>query len=169
MMSARRGMRRNRLVGMSVLLTVGALIAVIAAAPQRAAGAPAPAPLALVVEFDRMPDARDDLSPDGDSPGDRIIFADPVFASNNRTRLGRAMFLNTFQEDSGVLVTGALRLRNGTITLAGARVNGAGVLAVTGGTGAYAGAGGTYREGAQIQVLGEDGPIRRRVTITFKD
>lgn len=64
-------------------------------------------------------------------------------------------------------MTGALRLRSGTITLAGARVNGAGNLAVTGGTGTYAGARGTYREGAQVQSLGEDGPIRRRVTITF--
>ena len=82
----------------------------------------------------------------------------PVFAANNRTRLGRAMMLNTFQGDQGVLVAGALRLRSGTITLAGAHVNGAGNLAVTGGTGAYAGARGTYIETPKpLQVLGGTG------------
>jgi hypothetical protein len=45
------------------------------------------------------------------------------------------MFLNTFQQDQGALVAGALRLRDGALTLAGARVDGAGSLAVTGGTG----------------------------------
>jgi len=163
-----RGVRRNGLrltIGMAAMLLV-ALVAV-AARGQQVAAAPAAGTLKLVVEFNRSADARHDLAPAGDSAGDQVIYADPVFASNNRTRLGRAMFLNTFQEDTGVLVSGALRLRDGTITLAGARVNGAGNLAVTGGTGAYAGARGTYKEGAQVQLLGEDGPLRRRVTITF--
>ena len=55
------------------------------------------------------------------------------------------MILNTFQGDQGrAHRRRACRLRSGTITLAGATVNGAGNLAVTGGTGAYAGARGTY-------------------------
>ncbi len=86
------------------------------------------------------------------------MYSDPVFASNNRTRRGPAMFHNTFQQDQGGLVAGALRLADGTITLAGARVNGAGSLAVTGGTGAYAGASGTYSEKTQAAA----GPRRGR-------
>ena len=154
-------------------LLAGALLAgaiAVTAPGDAATGSKASGTLKLVVEFDRDADARDDVAPDGDSAGDQVMYSDPVFASNNRTRRGRAMFLNTFQQDQGVLVAGALRLNDGTITLAGARVNGAGSLAVTGGTGAYAGASGTYSESAEpLQVLGEDGPSRHRVTIRFTD
>ena len=151
----------------------GALLAgaiAIAAPGEAATGSKASGTLKLVVEHDRDADARDDLAPAGDSPGDQVMYSDPVFASDNRTRRGRAMTLNTFQQDQGVLVAGALRLNDGTITLAGARVNGAGSLAVTGGTGAYAGARGTYsEENKPLQVLGEDGPTRHRATIRFTD
>jgi hypothetical protein len=154
-------------------LLAGALLAgaiALTAPGEAATSSKASGTLKLVVEFNRAADARDDLAPDGDSAGDQVMYSDPVFASNNRTRRGRAMFLNTFQQGQGVLVAGALRLNDGTITLAGARVNGAGSLAVTGGTGAYAGARGTYAEESKpLQVLGEDGPSRHRVTIRFSD
>ncbi len=162
----RRGVRTRPLAVLGTILLAGAL-ATLTSGGQDVAGARPSGTLRLIVEPNRSADARDDLEPAGDSPGDQVTSADPVFDSANRTRIGRAMFLSTFEEDSGVLMTGALRLRSGTITLAGARVNGAGNLAVTGGTGTYAGARGTYREGAQVQSLGEDGPIRLRVTITF--
>ena len=149
----------------------GALLAgaiAIAAPGEAATGSKASGTLKLVIEHDRDADARDDLAPAGDSPGDQVIESDPVFASDNRSRRGRAMTLTTFQQSQGALVTGALRLRDGTITLAGARVNGAGSLAVTGGTGAYASAGGTYSEDTKpLQVIGEDGPTRHRLTIRF--
>lgn len=147
---------------------IAASIVVMTAPGQAASGSRAPAPLSLVVEFDRHANVRDDVAPEGDSQGDQVVYEMPVFAANNRTRLGRGMFLNTFQGDQGVLVAAALRLRSGTITLAGAHVNGAGNLAVTGGTGAYAGARGTYAEtNKPLQVLGEDGPSRHRVKIVF--
>ena len=156
------------LLGALGLLLVLA-IAIVATTGQAASGSKATGTLKLVVEFDRDAGARDDVAPAGDSSGDQVSFTEPVFAADNRTRLGRALFLNTFQDDQGVLVAGALRLRDGTITLAGARVNGAGSLAVTGGTGAYAAARGSYSETAKpLQVLGEDGPSRHRVTIRFR-
>lgn len=150
----------------AAMLLAGALVALLSGG-SRATDSGARGTLELVVEFNRFADARDDVAPRGDSPGDQVIYSDPVFASDNRTRVGRAMFLNTFQEGSGVLVAGALALRQGTITLAGARVDGAGDLAVTGGTGVYAGARGSYEQGGQVEVRGEDGPVRERVTITF--
>ena len=125
------------------LLVVGA-IAAIGASAQETAGSKASGTLKLVVEFNRFEDARDDLKPRGDSVGDQVVYSDPVFDERNRKRLGRAMFLNTFQDGTNVLVAGAIRLRDGTITLAGTLLNGAQNIAVTGGTGAYAGARGTY-------------------------
>lgn len=165
--AAPRTIRRAVLALLSGAVLAGAVVAL--AAGGEAAGARAPSgTLKLVVEVDRDAGARDDLAPAGDSAGDQVMRSDPVFASDNATRLGRAMFLHTFQRDQGVLVAGALRLRRGTIALAGARVDGAGTLAVTGGTGAYAGARGTYAQSnVPIAVGGEDGPSRHRVTITF--
>lgn len=154
------------MLGLAVAAAIGALAAVTLI-DQQASAAEGKVTLRLVVEFDRSAGARDDLPPRGDSPGDQVTYTEQVFASDNRTQVGRAMFLNTFQPEQGVLVNGALRLRDGTLTLAGALVNGAGTLAVTGGTGAYTGARGTYRRGEQIQVKGEDGPVRYRVTVTF--
>jgi hypothetical protein len=165
----REALRRTGLALLAGVLLAGGLLPL---APNddfaRAAPGALSGTLKLVVEHDRDADARSDLAPTGDSPGDEVMDAAPVFASDNRTRLGRAMFLSTFQADQGALVAGALRLRSGTITLAGARVNGAGSLAVTGGTGTYAGARGTYTESATpLAVQGEDGPARHRVTIRF--
>ncbi len=158
---------RALLGALSALVVIA--IAAIATTGRAATASKASGTLKLVVEFDRNAGARDDVAPAGDSSGDQVSSSQPLFAADNHTRLGRAMFLNTFQDDQGVLVAGALRLRDGTITLAGARVNGAGSLAVTGGTGAYAGARGTYGETAKpLQVLGEDGPSRHRVTIRFR-
>jgi len=159
--------RPRALIGALALLVVVA-IAVMATGGQAATGSKTTGTLKLVVEFDRHANARDDVPPAGDSAGDQVSYSQPIFAADNRTRLGRGLFLNTFQGGQGVLVSGALRLRNGTITLAGALANGAGSLAVTGGTGAYAGARGTYSETAKpLQVLGEDGPSRHRATIVF--
>jgi len=160
--------RGSRLSSVVIGLLVAGTIAGFVAAGHAAAGSEATGTLKLVVQFDRHANARDDLEPSGDSSGDQVSYTEPVFAADNRTRLGRAIFLNTFQDRQGVLVAGAVRLRNGSITLAGVHVNGAGGLAVTGGTGAYAGARGTWTEsGEPIQVLGEDGPSRHRVTIRF--
>ena len=154
-------------VGLLGLVIVAAIVATTSTGRAATASATAKT-LNLVVEFDRHANVRDDVAPAGDSQGDQVVYEMPVFAANNRTRLGRAMILNTFQGRQGVLVAGALRLRSGTITLAGAHVNGAGNLAVTGGTGAYAGARGTYTEtNRPLQVLGEDGPSRHRVKIVF--
>lgn len=149
------------------LLVVGAIAAIAARGQETNATRPA-GTLELVVEFNRFADARDDLSPRGDSVGDRIAYSDPVFDKANRTRLGRAMFVNTFQEGSNVLVAGAIRLRDGTITLAGTLRNGEADIAVTGGTGAYAGWRGTYEQSnTPVELRGDDGPGRYRTTIAF--
>ena len=168
MASPPRTLRRAGLALLTAAALACAVVALASGGSEAATAKPPSGTLKLVVEFDRDADARHDLAPAGDSAGDQVMYSDPVFASDNRTRLGRAMFLNTFQGDQGVLVAGALRLRGGTIALAGAYVNGAGNLAVTGGTGAYAGARGTYAQNnVPLAVLGEDGPSRHRVTITF--
>lgn len=153
--------------GVLGLFAVGA-IAAIGASGQDTAGSKATGTLKLVVEFSRFADARHDLKPRGDSVGDQVFYSDPVFDASNRKRLGRRMILNTFQDGTNVLVTGAIRLRDGTITLAGTKLNGNDNIAVTGGTGAYAGARGTYVESdKEIELRGEDGPGRYPATITF--
>ena len=168
---ARRRTAATLLAGVVSLLMAGALVTITASgqtASSAAAGSKARGTLKLVVEFNRFADARDEVAPEGDSTGDQVIYSDPVFDAKNKKRLGRAMFANTFQEGSNVLVAGAIRLRDGTITLAGTLLNGAPSIAVTGGTGAYAGARGTYRQSnKEIELLGEDGPGRYPATIVF--
>ncbi len=88
-----------------------------------------------------------DLGAKGDSRGDLLTFANPVFDSANRRRVG---------SDQGFcvrVVVGrswecfwTLTLKAGQITVEGPFLDGGdSVLAVTGGTGAYAGARGSMK------------------------
>lgn len=149
-------------------LVVGALVAVTAAG-QGAERPKAAETLKLVLELDRFADARHDLDPQGDSPGDQVFSDDAVFDSRNRKRVGRLLTLRSFQEGHRVLVSGALRLGDGTITLAGVLVNGAPDLAVTGGTRAYAGARGTYHQSTKpiVAIVG-DQPGRYALEVMFR-
>ena len=91
-----------------------------------------------------------------------MAYSDPVFDAN-RKRLGRAMFVNTFQEGSNVLVPGRSACATARSPSPGTKRNGEADIAVTGGTGAYAGARGTYVESNNaIELRGEDGPGRYR-------
>jgi len=148
-------------------LIVGALVA-LTAAGQGAERPKAAETLKLVLELNRFADARHDLDPQGDSPGDQVFSDDAVLDSRNRRRVGRLLTLRSFQEGHRVLVSGALRLGDGTITLAGVLVNGAADIAVTGGTRAYAGARGTYHQGTKpiVPIVG-DQPGRYALEVMF--
>lgn len=161
--------RRAGLALLTGAVLAGAVVALGAGGEPATATAPSGA-LKLVVEFDRDADARDDLAPAGDSAGDQVMYADPVFNAANTRKIGRAMFVNTFQESQSVLVAGALRLPDGTITLAGTMLSGKAQIAVTGGTGRYAGAQGTYTLGNKpVAAIVGDGPGRYKATIIFTD
>lgn len=147
-------------------LTVG-IVAVLSAGAAPAA-TKVTGTLRLVVEVNRFADARDDLDPAGDSPGDQVFNDDAVLDVDNRRAVGRVMTVTSFQQGGRALQTGALRLRDGTITLAGVLVDGAPEIAVTGGTKAYAGVRGTYRVSAKpIAPIVGDRPGRYRATIVF--
>jgi len=162
-----RRRRRASVAAALAALLAGAVIAVIAAGPGTASSK-ATGTLKLVLESNRFADARQDIDPQGDSPGDEVFNDDAVFDASNRKRVGRMLTVNSFQEGNRVLVSGALRLRDGTITLAGVLVNGAPDIAVTGGTRAYAGASGTYHEGTKpIVPIVEDRPGRYTLRIVF--
>ncbi len=148
-------------------LAIGALVAVTAAG-QGADRPKAAKALRLVLELNRFADARHDLDPPGDSPGDQVFSDDPVFDFRNRKRVGRLLTVRSFQEGQRVLVSGALRLSDGTITLAGVLVNGAADIAVTGGTRSYAGASGTYRQSTKpIGAIVGDQPGRYPLEVVF--
>lgn len=94
-----------------------------------------------------LTDSTLDLGAKGDSPGDLLTFANPVFDAANRRRVGA---------DQGYcirVVAGrswecfwTLTLKSGQITVEGPFRDGLdSVLAVTGGTGAYAGARGSMK------------------------
>lgn len=137
-------------------LVIGALVAVTTAG-QGAERPQAAATLKLVLELNRFADARHDLDPQGDSPGDQVFSDDAVFDSRNLKRVGRLLTIRSFQAGHRVLVSGALRLGDGTITLTGVLVNGAADIAVTGGTRAYAAARGTYHQGTKpiVPIVGD--------------
>ena len=99
----------------------------------------------LVLIEHALTDHITDLPPKGDSAGDLLTFANPVFLSDDKTQIGR---------DQGYCVRVAagrsweclwtLRLEDGQITVQGPFDDAADTdLAITGGTGKYAGARGS--------------------------
>jgi hypothetical protein len=117
-----------------------AVLAVLAAIPTLAAQR-----LQLIEHADT--DATLDLGAKGDSAGDLLTFANPVFDAANETRVG---------SDQGYCVRviagkswecfWTLRLQDGQITVEGPFYDtGDSVMAVTGGTGKYAGAKGAMK------------------------
>lgn len=94
-----------------------------------------------------LTDATLDLGAKGDSVGDLLTFANPVFDAANKTQLG------TDQGYCVRVVVGkswecawTLSLKGGQITVAGPfSDSGDSLLAVTGGTGSYAGAKGSLK------------------------
>ena len=117
-----------------------AVLAVLTAIPTLAAQR-----LQLIEHADT--DATLDLGAKGDSAGDLLTFANPVFDAANKTRVG---------SDQGYCVRviagkswecfWTLRLQDGQITVEGPFYDtGDSVMAVTGGTGKYAGAKGAMK------------------------
>ena len=123
-----------------LIQVAAAVLAVLAAAPTLAAQK-----IQLIEHADT--DATLDLGAKGDSVGDLLTFANPIFDSANKTRVG---------SDQGYCVRviagkswecfWTLRLEDGQITVEGPFYDtGDSVLAVTGGTGKYAGAKGSMK------------------------
>jgi hypothetical protein len=123
-----------------LLRNAAAVLAVLAAIPTLAAQR-----IQLIEHADT--DATLDLGAKGDSVGDLLTFANPVFDSANKTRVG---------SDQGYCVRviagkswecfWTLRLEDGQITVEGPFYDaGDSVMAVTGGTGKYAGAKGSMK------------------------
>ena len=123
-------------------VTVAGLCAVLCAATQSAAAAEH-----LVVVERALTDTTVDLGAKGDSVGDLLTFANPVYDATNKTKLG---------SDQGYcvrVVVGkswecfwTLILATGEITVEGPFYDsGDSTLAVTGGTGKYAGAKGALK------------------------
>jgi hypothetical protein len=163
----------------ALLLAVAPLVGAVGAVAATARGEAPVGTLRLVALFDRDEVVFQDFPPPGDSPGDQNTYAQELFDAANRRRVGYSLFVATHVDRrlSGNELRGTLFLARGTIELAGAtlarpvpgigRVNPAGDLAVVGGTGAYAGARGTYRQQRR-----PFGPVtsrggRYRVTIRF--
>ena len=124
------------------LATIAGLCAVLWAAAQPAAAAEH-----LVVVERALTDTTVDLGVKGDSVGDLLTFANPVYDATNKTQLG---------SDQGYcvrVVVGkswecfwTLILTGGEITVEGPFYDsGDSTLAVTGGTGKYAGAKGSLK------------------------
>ena len=124
------------------LATIAGLCAVLWAAAQPAAAAEH-----LVVVERALTDTTVDLGAKGDSVGDLLTFANPVYDATNKTQLG---------SDQGYcvrVVVGkswecfwTLILTGGQITVEGPFYDsGDSTLAVTGGTGKYAGAKGALK------------------------
>ena len=123
-------------------VTVASLCALLCAAAQSAAAAEH-----LVVVERALTDTTVDLGVKGDSVGDLLTFANPVYDATNKTQLG---------SDQGYcirVVVGkswecfwTLILATGEITVEGPFYDsGDSTLAVTGGTGKYAGAKGALK------------------------
>ena len=123
-----------------LLRNATAVLAVLAAIPTLAAQR-----IQLIERADT--DATLDLGAKGDSVGDLLTFANPVYDSANKTRVG---------SDQGYCVRviagkswecfWTLRLEDGQITVEGPFYDtGDSVMAVTGGTGKYAGAKGSMK------------------------
>lgn len=123
-------------------VTVAGLCALLCAAAQPAAAAEH-----LVVVERALTDTTVDLGAKGDSVGDLLTFANPIYDATNRTKLG---------SDQGYcvrVVVGkswecfwTLILATGQITVEGPFYDsGDSTLAVTGGTGKYAGAKGALK------------------------
>ena len=124
------------------LATIAGLCAVLWAAAQPAAAAEH-----LVVVERALTDTTVDLGAKGDSVGDLLTFANPVYDATNKTQLG---------SDQGYcvrVVVGkswecfwTLRLKDGMITIEGPFYDsGDSVFVITGGTGKYAGAKGQMK------------------------
>lgn len=116
-------------------------LALLAAAANASAGEV----IAVVERADT--DAVTDTGAKGDSVGDVLTFANPVFDRANKTKIGtdQGYCLRTAAGKSWEC-TWTLSLKDGQITVAGPFLDaGDSVLAITGGTGKYAGARGQMK------------------------
>lgn len=94
-----------------------------------------------------LTDATLDLGPKGDSPGDVLTFANPVFDSKNQTKLGTDQgYCVRTQAGKSWECIWTLILSDGQITVEGPfNDTGDSLLAITGGTGKYQGAKGSLK------------------------
>jgi allene oxide cyclase len=99
----------------------------------------------LVLIEHALTDHTTDLQPKGDSAGDLLTFANPVFMSDNRTQIGRDQgYCVRVEAGKSWECLWTLRLEDGQITVQGPfDDSGDTDLTITGGTGKYAGARGT--------------------------
>jgi hypothetical protein len=99
----------------------------------------------LVLIEHALTDHTTDLPPKGDSAGDLLTFANPVFTSDDRTQVGRDQgYCLRVEVGRSWECLWTLRLKDGEITVQGPFDDSADTdLTITGGTGKYAGARGT--------------------------
>ncbi len=92
-----------------------------------------------------LTDHTTDLPPKGDSAGDLLTFANPVFTSDDRTQIGRDQgYCVRVEVGRSWECLWTLRLKDGEITVQGPfDDSGDTDLTITGGTGKYAGARGS--------------------------
>lgn len=104
-----------------------------------------PAQEKLVLIEHALTDHTTDLPPKGDSVGDLLTFANPVFMSDDRTQVGRDQgYCVRVEVGRSWECLWTLRLEGGQITVQGPFDDAADTdLTVTGGTGRYAGVRGT--------------------------
>lgn len=153
-------MRRTALL--ATLISAAGLTAGAAVASTGAAQAPGPpvGTKTVVIRqvsfkfLDHPPHRRGDVPP---SPGDTSIIGYRVLDTAAEERLGRlsAVCVSTDRRGEAVQCTGMMTLKDGEIVLQGPEST----LAITGGTGAYAGARGTAE--------GDDHDGRTDLTLTF--
>jgi hypothetical protein len=122
-----------------------AIFAIATALAAMITAAPAAAGERLAVIEHALTDTVTDLGAKGDSVGDLLTWANPVFATDNKTQLGRDQgYCIRVEVGKSWECFWTLILKDGQITVEGPFYDDAdSVLAITGGTGKYAGARGS--------------------------
>jgi hypothetical protein len=138
-----------------ILLFAVAAAAVAVAVPLAAAPAAPPGSFTLVASLDRHSMVRVDARPRGTSPGDVFVFSTSLRRSGKPD--GRAEFVQTVVDPRyrGISMRADLLLADGTLELqaaglsrrapGGAKPSAETDMAIVGGTGAYAGEGGSVK------------------------
>lgn len=112
-----------------------------------AAGAGEPHGRTLVVVEHAVHETTVDEGPKGDSRGDQLAFANPVYDARNKTKVGDDLG-SCVRTTPGVAYecTWTLRIHGGSLVVTGPFLDsGDSTLAITGGTGKFAGASGSMK------------------------
>lgn len=152
---------------LAVITAVG--VAALAGVTQLAHGQPARATYSVVLDKASLVKALD-AKPRGDSPGDITVFSASVMSAGRTVGRLEATTTAIDPRYQGVVFSMLLDLPGGSLVLQGGGFNkqpngltkkGAGELAVTGGTGDYAGAAG-------VATLTQTGPTTQKLVLSLR-